>query len=183
MRIVAGSHRGRRLVAPKGMRTRPTSDRVREALFSILFDVSGFRVLDLFAGSGAIGLEALSRGAQRCVFVEKDRTALDALLANVASLELSDRAEVRRQTVAAALTDLIDRGERFDLVFADPPWDQASVLLTGVLAAGSALVADGGRVVLEHAARDETPSAPAGWSATDRRQYGDTALSFYGRSN
>jgi 16S rRNA (guanine(966)-N(2))-methyltransferase RsmD len=183
LRIVAGSHRGRRLVAPKGTRTRPTGDRVREALFSILFDVEGFRVLDLFAGSGAIGIEALSRGAARCVFVEKDRNALDALEENLESLELADRAEVRKQAVSAALSELTARGDRFELIFADPPWDHAMKLLEDVLSAGPALVVDGGRLIVEHGARDESPPAPPGLIAIDQRRYGDTALSFYGRSN
>jgi 16S rRNA (guanine(966)-N(2))-methyltransferase RsmD len=182
LRIVAGVHGGRRLVAPKGSRTRPTADRVREALFSILFDVEGFAVLDLFAGSGAIGLEALSRGATRSVFVEKDRAALEALEANIASLQLSDRTEIRRQAVASALELLVERGDRFELVFADPPWDRAEELLADVLAQAPALLSEGGRLVLEHESRDASPTAPEGMIASDQRKYGDTALSFYRRS-
>ena len=182
MRIIAGAHRGRRLVAPKGSRTRPTADRVREALFSILFDVSGYAVLDLFAGSGAIGLEALSRGADRCVFVETDRTALDALETNIDALALSDRTEIRRQPVAAALEALARHEDRFDLVFADPPWDRASKLLKDVLAAAPSLISDAGTLVLEHEQRDASPLAPHGILAIDQRRYGDTALSFYQRS-
>lgn len=182
LRIIAGAHRGRRLVAPKGSRTRPTADRVKEALFSILFDVEGFAVLDLFAGSGAIGLEALSRGAARSVFVEKDRAALEALEANVEGLALSERAEVRRQPVASALRSLLERGERFDLVFADPPWDRAEELLADVLASAPSLISEAGTLVLEHEQRDSSPLAPEGMIAIDQRRYGDTALSFYQRS-
>src|SRR5437660_10991620 len=97
MRVIAGTHRGRELIAPKGRATRPTSDRLREALFSILGDVGGLRVLDAFAGSGALGLEALSRGAGHAVFCETAPLALRALRANVERLGYRDRCEVRRQ--------------------------------------------------------------------------------------
>jgi 16S rRNA (guanine(966)-N(2))-methyltransferase RsmD len=155
---------------------------VREALYSILFDVEGFSVLDLFAGSGAIGLEALSRGADRTVFVEKDRAALDALEANIRALEVADTSEVLRQPVASALRALEARGDRFHLVFADPPWDRAEELLADVIASARTLLHEDGTLVLEHEQRDAPPAAPEGLIATDHRRYGDTALSFYRRS-
>lgn len=122
MRIIAGTWRGRRLVAPKGDTTRPTSDRTRETLFAMLISrmgtLDGLAVADLFAGSGALGLEALSRGAASCLFVEQDARALDALRANIATLGCAARTDVRRQSVMT----LGAAGTPFDLVLMDPPY-------------------------------------------------------------
>ena len=117
MRIVAGSHKGARIFAPKGRGTRPTSDRVREALFQIVGSVEGMRVLDLFAGSGALGLEALSRGATTAVFVESDRDAVRTIERNVEKLGLAGASIVRSD----ALSFLAADGGRYDVVFVDPP--------------------------------------------------------------
>ena len=123
MRIVAGEWRGRKLVAPKGEATRPTADRTRETLFNMLTSrlgsFEGLKVADLFAGSGALGFEALSRGAAHCLFVEQDRAALDAIRANIAALEARSRAEVRAGSVMALGTS----AEAFDLILADPPYE------------------------------------------------------------
>jgi len=122
MRIVAGEWRGRKLVAPKGEATRPTADRTRETLFNMLTSrlgsFEGLKVADLFAGSGALGLEALSRGAAHCLFVEQDRAAVDAIRANIAALEARGRTEVRAGSVMA----LGASAEAFDLILADPPY-------------------------------------------------------------
>jgi 16S rRNA (guanine966-N2)-methyltransferase len=123
MRIVAGEHRGRRLRAPAGSATRPTSDRVREALFSILGSVDSLDVLDLYAGSGALGLEALSRGAESATFVESARPALAAITANLAAIGREDAAVVDRDVLAWLGSGAPD--STFDLVFCDPPYDAA----------------------------------------------------------
>src|SRR5205807_2939069 len=122
VRVVAGAFKGRRLQAPAGGRTRPTSDRVREALFSILGDVSDARVLDLYAGSGALGIEALSRGAAGATFVDSDREAVVAIRANLALTGTDDRASVVRSPVGSFLA--AGRHGPFDLVFLDPPYAQ-----------------------------------------------------------
>ncbi|HEU0019142.1 MAG TPA: 16S rRNA (guanine(966)-N(2))-methyltransferase RsmD [Thermoleophilaceae bacterium] len=122
MRVVAGELRGRKLVAPPGDATRPTADRVREALFSILGDVSGARVLDLYAGSGALGIEALSRGAAAAVFVDSSQAAVTAIRRNLSELGLE--APVQRRDALAYLAAAAD-GDPYDLVFADPPYDSA----------------------------------------------------------
>jgi 16S rRNA (guanine966-N2)-methyltransferase len=155
MRIVAGAWRGRSLTAPSGTETRPTADRVRQALFDILLHapwagravVETASVLDVFAGTGALGLEALSRGAPRAVFVEQSRTALTALRANIAACRAADRCEV---LPVDALS--IPSGERADIVFLDPPYgkDLVARALTrlrsvGRVAAGSLIVAETGR--------------------------------------
>src|SRR5688572_16055024 len=123
MRIVAGRHKGRRLRAPAGEGTRPTADRVREALFSILGPVEGLRVLDLYAGSGALGLEALSRGAKSATFVESARPAVSAIRANLEAT--GDTAEIAASDVVAWLRAAAGRERAFDLVFCDPPYDAA----------------------------------------------------------
>src|SRR5438445_6041525 len=126
MRVIAGRLGGRRLKAPRGRATRPTSDRVREAIFAMLADVEGARVLDLFAGTGALGIEALSRGAAHAVFVERDARALAALRENLAALELGpDAAEVRRVEALAALRSARSAKETYDLLFIDPPYVRA----------------------------------------------------------
>jgi 16S rRNA (guanine966-N2)-methyltransferase len=176
LRVIAGAYKGRRLRAPRGLTTRPTSARVREALFSILGDLSGARVLDLYAGTGALGIEALSRGAQSAVFVEHDRAALECLRENVATVGAGARARVLPLRVVPAPGAL---SGTFELVFCDPPWDvlAAATAALGALAA-SGRFAEGARIVLEHSARDVEPDAP-GLAAYDRRRWGDTAVSFF----
>jgi 16S rRNA (guanine(966)-N(2))-methyltransferase RsmD len=183
MRITGGTLRSRAIRAPRGQATRPTSDRVREALFGILESagvVRGARVLDLYAGTGALGLEALSRGAARAILVESAREALAAVRGNVASLDLDDRARV----LAGDVRDVVRRleGEApFDLVLADPPW---ALVDTGEVAralgglAASPLLAVDGLVVLEHSSRG-APPAVEGLAPQQTRRYGDASLTFY----
>lgn len=184
MRVIAGRLGGRRLIAPRGAETRPTTDRVREALFSALGDVSGAAVCDLYAGTGALGIEALSRGAARAVFVESGRAALAALRENLASLDLGQVAQVIPVPVERALDRLAQlMGDApFDLVLMDPPW---AALAAAATAAGRlaslGLLAPHGRLVLEHARRDAAPAIP-GLSLDSTRTYGDTAVSLYVRA-
>src|SRR5881296_2139751 len=130
VRIIAGAFKGRRLKTPSGDAVRPTGDRVREAWFSILQrPLDGARVLDLFAGSGALGLEALSRGAARAVFVDRDRRAVEVLRANLEALGVaSEEAEVRPVSAQRAVRDALSRSEAYDLVFLDPPYRLAAGL-------------------------------------------------------
>jgi 16S rRNA (guanine966-N2)-methyltransferase len=179
MRITGGTHRSRALRAPRGQATRPTTDRVREALFGILTSagaVDGARVLDLYAGTGALALEALSRGAAQATLVESSREALAALRANVDALGMGSLARVIAGDARAVVRRLAGP---FDLVLADPPWADVDAAI-GVLEALAAAraIAGAGVVVLEHSSRTE-PRAAAGLTAHDRRYYGDTALSFY----
>ena len=174
MRIVAGSHGGRRLVAPPGNTTRPTSDRVREALFSMLGPLDGHEVLDLFAGSGALGLESLSRGARRAVLVERDRRALVALRTNVAALGFGDgRAVVRAGDAGRVARDAAAGAEAYDLVFLDPPYRLAAGFGATHGALLDALLAPGARVVSESDRR--TPMELA-VPLTQERRYGDTLI-------
>lgn len=177
-RIVAGLAGGRRLAVPRHG-TRPTTERVREALFSAVESamggLSGARVLDLFAGSGALGLEALSRGAATATFVESDRGALAVLAKNIATIGLPG-AEVRGGSVGAVLSD--PGAEPYDLVLADPPYrlggDELHAMLVAL--AGNGWTAAGALVVVERAARSQPPRWPEPLRALRVRRYGDTEL-------
>jgi 16S rRNA (guanine966-N2)-methyltransferase len=173
VRIVAGSFKGRRLVAPRGTHTRPTADRVREALFSMLGDVDGARVLDLYAGSGALGIEALSRGAESAVFVEKDAKAVAAIERNLAAVGVD--APILRQPVERFLAAA--EGP-YDLIFCDPPYDSAS-RLAGALAERLPVVTPpGARIVTESDKRNplELP-----FPLVTERTYGDTRIAIHER--
>lgn len=174
-RIVAGAAGGRRLeVPPSG--TRPTSDRVREALFSALeaaVGLDGARVLDLYAGSGALGLEALSRGAVRATFVESDRRAADILRRNAKALGLPG-ADVRHGTVQSVLATT--PGDRYDVVFVDPPYALGEQELGDVLAALLAWAAPEATLVVERSSRGAEPSWPPGIEPTRSKKYGETTL-------
>jgi 16S rRNA (guanine(966)-N(2))-methyltransferase RsmD len=180
MRIVAGEFRGRQLSTPTGGTTRPTAARAREALFAILADVSGERVLDLYAGSGALGLEALSRGAERLVLVESSKAAQQAIRSNLLSLGVEARATLLPLRAEAAFKAL-ERLGPFSLVFADPPWaDAQDAMAVFEKLAGSSLLAPAARLVLEHAARTPpTPKVGARMSAVDTRRWGDTAVTIF----
>jgi 16S rRNA (guanine966-N2)-methyltransferase len=171
VRVVAGEFKGRRLYAPRGVRTRPTADRVREALFSMLGEVSGARVLDLYAGSGALGIEALSRGAESAVFVERDQQALAALRRNLETV--GARAEVKRQDVLRFLA----RPEgTFDLVFCDPPYDVAPAVASALEEALPALAEEDARIVTES---DKRNPLLLSQPLVVERSYGDTRIAIH----
>jgi 16S rRNA (guanine966-N2)-methyltransferase len=170
MRIIAGAHRGRRLATPAGTDTRPTSDRVRESLFSILGPIQGARVLDLFAGSGALGLEALSRGAATAAFVERAPKAVAAIRANLQALH--EEAIVLPRDAVAFVRDASRAGGPYDLVFLDPPYRDAAGL--GPALDLVPLLAAGGRAVSESDRRG--PMTLPGLEVTDERRYGDTLI-------
>ena len=171
MRVVAGEFKGRRLQTPRGTRTRPTADRVREALFSMLGDVSGARVLDLYAGSGALGIEALSRGAESALFVERDRAALAALERNLEATGAPGA--VRRQDVARFLA----RPEgTFDLVFCDPPYDEAPAVAGALADALPAMTGKDARIVTES---DKRNPLLLPLPLVVERAYGDTRIAIH----
>jgi 16S rRNA (guanine966-N2)-methyltransferase len=177
VRIIAGKFRGRQLVCPK-LVTRPTLDRVREALFSILGDLSGQCVVDLYAGSGALGLEALSRGARHVTLVEADRGAAQVIRKNVAGWGVEAQLRVLECTVEHARGSL--SGIRpIDLVLADPPWKIAQEAALSVARAVKGLLAPDARVVLGHAAKEDLKlGEDSGLVVVDCRTWGDSALSF-----
>jgi len=180
MRIISGEFRGRELSTPAGGATRPTAARAREALFSILSDVNDARVLDLYAGSGALGLEALSRGAASAVFVEAGRPAQRAIKQNIQTLDVAGRAVLLPLRAEAALHAL-ERHRPFSLVFADPPWaDAQAAFEVLVRLVGASLLEPAARLVLEHAAR-AAPKTPENspLRPLDTRRWGDTAVTIF----
>jgi 16S rRNA (guanine966-N2)-methyltransferase len=177
MRVIAGEHRGRRLKAPAGRRTRPTSDRVREAVFSMLGELHGARVLDVFAGSGALGIEALSRGAASAVFLERDPAAVRALTENLRALAIAEEAaELRRGDAATALRAAARAGELYDLVFVDPPYAQAPQWGAELSRQLAPLLAPGGRVVVES---DRRMPLSLELPVRTERRYGDTSITIH----
>ena len=185
MRIIAGHAHGRRLKAPRGLHTRPTSARARESIFSRLavrLNLNGVRVLDIFAGSGSLGIESLSRGAAHVTFVDSSRDAVAAIRSNLAQLELSDRAHVLVSDVRRALGELGRSHESFDLVFVDAPFKNDLSAEVLALLAEHQLVAPGGWVVVEQSKR--APAAPPAPKAHERAvvaTIGDHRIAFYRR--
>jgi 16S rRNA (guanine(966)-N(2))-methyltransferase RsmD len=177
MRIVAGSRKGHRITAPPGRSTRPTSDRVRENVFNIVAPwVEDAAVLDLFAGSGAMGLEALSRGAARAVFVESDTQACRAINENLDRLRLTG-AQVLCQDVSRFLGQ---ERRAFDLVFCDPPYDELERRLPELSRAAPRLLAEDGLLVLESSSRDPEPELE-GLETTSSRRYGAARITLFRR--
>jgi len=188
MRVVAGKYKGRRLAGPKGAAARPTSDKVREALFSILGDVSGLRVLDLFAGTGALGIEALSRGAGHVTFVERDRNMRAVAIANLQVIAADDPQAhtLRHEDAIAFLAHAAEDGQRFDLALLDPPYADAQRLAPRLAERLPVVLAPGAAVVAECDRRAPLMLESAGDATGDRRlalsserRYGDTLLRFF----
>src|SRR5919202_899264 len=173
MRIIAGSRKGHTIHAPKGLDTRPTGDRVREAAFNLIGPVDGARVLDLFAGSGAMGLEALSRGAQRAVLVEADERACRAIAANLAKLRLTGAEVVCRDVGAFVAAET----RSYDLVFCDPPYDEYAAFEPILARYAPRLLADEGLLVLETSARAAEPELPL--ERRTSRRYGAARITLF----
>jgi pantetheine-phosphate adenylyltransferase len=175
VRVTGGELAGRRLRAPATRGVRPTSDRVREALFARLGCAESAGVLDLYAGSGSLGIEALSRGAGRAVFVERSAAVIATLRANLAALGLEPRTRVVRGDARAVLRRLAREGERFDLVLVDPPYTSGEAARALASLAGAGILAPGATLVVESSRRDEL-ATPAGLVVLDERRYGDTKI-------
>jgi 16S rRNA (guanine966-N2)-methyltransferase len=178
MRIVGGTRRGRRLLSPRSAATRPTADRVREALFNILGQtLPGGEVLDLYAGTGALALEALSRGAERAVLVEVGAEAAELCRRNAAALGFEGAVTLLRMQAEGAVQMLQREGRSFVLAFADPPY--AARVGAWLLDAVSPLLVAGATLVVEHDRREGLPESGATLFRVDERRFGDTVLSFY----
>ena len=179
MRIIAGNLKGRRLFSRKGQKLRPTSDRVKEAIFDILQDqIQGQKVLDLFAGTGGLGIEALSRGAKWAIFVEGSPRSLSALRRNIEECRLKERAEVLGREARAAIKILEARGTSFELIFLDPPYGKGLARRALEALARSSIVAPDALVIAEHSLSENLDSIPS-WQRVDGRRYGSTQVSFF----
>lgn len=180
MRVIGGKAKGRRLKVPKGHFLRPTASRVKEALFDILpHDLSGLRVLDLFAGSGSLSVEALSRGATEAILVDASSSAEKAIQDNLRASGFAERSRVWIAPVLRALKSLARRGEDFDLIFVDPPYEKGWVGKALSAVAGAGLLRKDGILVIEHSVREKVEESYGALRLRDQRRYGATLLSFF----
>ena len=179
MRVIAGTAKGRTLVGPKTHSIRPALDKIKGAIFNILFDVSDLAVLDVFAGTGSIGIEALSRGAKRAVFLDASAEALAIVKKNLELCRFEDRATVLRTKLPEDLRAVAKRSgiDGFDLIFVDPPYDKDLVNASLRKVAELGLLAAEGKIIVEHSPREAILEIP-GLAVTDRREYGQTVISF-----
>jgi 16S rRNA (guanine(966)-N(2))-methyltransferase RsmD len=179
MRIISGTSKGRRLTTPKGQGVRPTSDRVKESIFNILRErVEGKIVLDLFAGTGNLGIEALSRGATRSLFVEKGRQAIRLIQKNLSQCGLEGRSEIIPKDVNRAIGILKQRGESFDLILMDPPYKKGLIARTLDKLDSHRIYHEDSILVIEHDRRESLPGIIVGWNLIRQRRFGDTLISF-----
>jgi len=179
MRIISGSSKGRKLVTPRNRSLRPTSDRVKESIFNILRgEIEGRLVLDLFAGTGNLGIEALSRGARKVVFVEKGRQALGLIEKNLAQFGLEERSEVLPVDANRAIGILKQRGKTFDLIFMDPPYEKGLIEKTLLRLSSQPVYRKDSLLVVEHHRREVLPPILHGWNLIRQRQMGETVISF-----
>lgn len=180
MRVIAGTAKGTRLEAPKGRNTRPTLDRVREALFSILgAKVMEARVLDLYAGTGAIGIEALSRGAAHCEFVENDAECAALLQRNLGAARVESRSNIRRLRLPDGLSSIGRAGEKYALIYADPPFEFSEYSLLCSELVRNGLLEPDGIVIIEHGAQTSLAECSAELVRFREARYGKTCLSFF----
>lgn len=177
MRVIAGLAKGHKLFAPKSNRVRPALDRVKESIFSILYNVEGKSVLDLFAGCGSVGIEALSRGAIFAVFVEEWEDAIKSIERNLSHCKLQEKGHILKSKVDRAIRFLDKKGKNFDLIFVDPPYLKKLVGPTLRQLSGSKLLTADSRIIVEHHPKEEIGTI-SGLCLTDRRKYGQTLISF-----
>ena len=180
MRVIGGAAKGRRLLAPKGQAVRPTADRVKESLFNILpRDLSGMKVLDLFAGTGNLSIEALSRGAAHALLIDASARSAATIKENLRRLGFEPRSKVWIAPVTRSLRSLARRREMFDYVFLDPPYDEGLATRSLEILAQCNLLRETGTVIIEHSAREPVNPVYGSLQLHDQRRYGDTLLSFY----
>ena len=179
MRIITGTSKGRRLVTPKGASIRPTSDRIKESIFNILGGkIEGKLVLDLYAGTGNLGIEAISRGAREVIFIEKSREALKIIERNLLACQMKDRSEILLKDVIQAIGHLKGKGECFDLVFVDPPYEKGLIRRTLEKLVAARIYHEDSILVIQHDRREPLPDTSGSWNLIRQRRIGDTLISF-----
>lgn len=182
IRIIGGTAGGRKLHVPLGLATRPTSDRVKENLFNIIgAQVDGAAVLDVYAGTGALAIEALSRGAGRALLVDDASSAVEVIEQNLKTIGFKERARVEHIRAEISLKALVEQGKRFDLIFLDPPYRINPVELELVVRFAARLLSERGLAVLEHRSTQDIADLGAWVTVCDSRVYGDTGLTFFKR--
>lgn len=178
--MISGSAKGHRLKTIRGTLTRPTSDRVKEALFNIIaFRIENSMVLDAFAGTGSLGIEALSRGARGAVFMDKSPECCETVRDNLAHTKLAGKAAVYTTDFAAGIEKLFKKGQRFDLILLDPPYNKNFIQETLKTLIKNDIMEDDGIIAAEHSASDSLPDAVGRLELADARKYGDTMISIY----
>jgi len=182
MRIIGGDAKGRRIYSPKKNKIRPTSDGIKESLFNILQEVSEKSFLDLFAGCGNVGLEALSRGAAKVVFVEKNPVMVNAIKRNLLELGINNKYQILETEVAKGIKKLQSKSERFDFLFADPPYEKGFVRDIFQYLGDGEMISSQGVLIVQHSVRENIPKTLTGaFMLSDQRRYGDTLISFFKR--
>jgi len=182
MRIIGGDAKGRRIYSPKKNNIRPTSDGIKESLFNILQEVSGKAFLDLFAGCGNVGLEALSRGAANVVFVEKNPVMVNAIKRNLLELGINNKYQILETEAAKGIKKLQRKGEQFDFLFADPPYEKGFIREIFQYLGEGEMISSSGVAIFQHSIREDIPGTLTGtFMLTDQRRYGDTRISFFKR--
>ena len=181
MRVISGKRRGAKLIAPEGMNTRPTTDRIKETLFNMIqFDLPGCQFLDLFSGSGGIGIEAISRGAQQAVFIDKDPAAFQCIKKNLEKTTLQDQAIVYNIDVYSGIKKLVAEGKRFDIIFLDPPYALPDTKDILAFIGSHDLLKDDGYLILEQGT-DQAIDKIEGLKLIKEKQYKTTTMSFFER--
>jgi len=179
MRIITGKARGLKLTTPKNMDVRPTSDRVKESLFNIIgTKIVGTRVLDLFAGTGNLGLEAWSRGAEKVVFIDESQASLRLVRSNITKAKAEKETKVLKGNAVKVIADLVAKGERFDFIFCDPPYNKGLPAQIIEQVAKYDIVAPGGYLVVEHSQHEILPELPIKLEIIRSEKYGETLISF-----
>ena len=180
MRVVSGTKKGKALKAVPGSSTRPTTDKVKEAMFNIIGPYfNGGIVLDLFAGSGGLGIEALSRGADKAIFVDRDGKAIQTIHDNVKTCDLTDQAEIYRNEAERALKAVIKRGLSFDLIFLDPPYKKQQLVKLLEMINGEKVLADGGTIICEHGSDIQLPDTVGILEKQKNEKYGIISITIY----
>lgn len=179
MRIITGKARGLKLITPKNMDVRPTSDRVKESFFNIIgTKIVGTHVLDLFAGTGNLGLEAWSRGAEKIVFIDESQTSLQLVRSNIAKAKAEKDTKVIKGNAVKIIADLAANGEKFDFVFCDPPYNKGLPAKIIEQAAKHDIVSRGGYLIIEHSQHESLPELPVKFEIIRCEKYGETLISF-----
>lgn len=179
MRIITGKARGLKLITPKNMDVRPTSDRVKESFFNIIgTKIVGTHVLDLFAGTGNLGLEAWSRGAEKIVFIDESQTSLQLVRSNIAKAKAEKDTKVIKGNAVKIIADLAANGEKFDFIFCDPPYNKGLPAKIIEQAAKHDIVSLGGYLIIEHSQHESLPELPVKFEIIRCEKYGETLISF-----